>query len=77
MEEIENEISEIEDEYKQGTKCFIGICPDFVSYRRLSKHVVQANVRVRELMENCKFEESLIRDAPPSVVESLELPNIM
>lgn len=43
----------------------------------MGKRVVQANVRVRELMENCKFEESLIRDAPPSVVESLELPNIM
>jgi hypothetical protein len=43
----------------------------------LGKHVVQANVLVRELMENCKFEESLVRDAPPSVVESLELPKIM
>ncbi|KAJ6863660.1 hypothetical protein NC652_040263 [Populus alba x Populus x berolinensis] len=45
--------------------------------RRLGKRVVQANVSVRELMENYKFEESLIRDAPPSVVDSLELPNIM
>jgi len=31
VEEIENEISEIEDEYKQGTKCFIGLCPKSLS----------------------------------------------
>ncbi|KAF7145668.1 hypothetical protein RHSIM_Rhsim04G0237800 [Rhododendron simsii] len=68
VEEMENKIETIKQEFNVEKKCVGGLCPDIFARIELGKRVVNMINEIDLLLEKSKFERGFLVDSPPAIV---------